>query len=98
MNTVERMQMIYENYDQAQVDQILRSVTSDAVTVIAHELSTLRGKKDVNPEDFSDEKSKELAFAMVDELADRIKAEVRWRVDQIDKLQQKEREVEKQLD
>lgn len=98
MNTVERMQLIYENYEQAQVDQILRSVTSDAVTVIAHELSTLRGKKDVNPEDFSEEKSKELVFAMVDELADRIKCEVRYRVEQIDKLEKTMKEVEKQLD
>ena len=97
MSTTERMQIIYENYEQPQIDQILRSVTTDAVTVISHELSTLRGKQDKNPEDFSKEKSVELVLAMVDELADRIKAEVRYRISEIDKLEKAEEEVEKQL-
>ncbi len=77
----ERMKFIYEVYDQAEVDHFLNTFCRDMVTAIAQESVQMKTRFEAgDKEKDTDEVAEKIMYSMVDEVGDRIKAEVRSRV------------------
>lgn len=76
----ERLMLLYKMYEQKEIDHALRTLSIQAVTDIANEIVMLKPKyKEGGPDD-TDEVAEQLMYAVVDEFAERTKAEVRYRV------------------
>ena len=91
MSTVERMTYLIQMYEEPELNHVLNVVSKDAVTVIADELSHCKMKEEATKFD-NDKEAIKIMITVVDELADRIKAEVRYRINLSEKVKKKEKE------
>lgn len=90
MSTVERMTYLTQFYDEPELSHVLNVVSKDAVTVIADELSHAKMKEEGTKMD-NDQEAINIMITVVDELADRIKAEVRYRINLSEKVKKREK-------
>lgn len=90
----ERMNFIYDVYEQAEIDNVFKSICGDAITVIAHELQYIKMKNEAQD---TDENAEKIMIAVVDELSDRMKTEVRYRIQlmkrELEKIEKENKKV-----
>jgi len=78
---VERTEFIYNMYHQSEIDHLFKDLTQEFITTTVNEVVQMKPKySEGGPED-TDENAVKLIYAIMDELADRIKAETRVRIE-----------------
>ncbi len=78
---MERTEFIYNMYHQSEIDHLFKALTQEFITTTVNEVVQMKPKyAEGGPED-TDENAVKLIYAVMDELADRIKAETRVRIE-----------------
>lgn len=98
MNLNERYELMYKMYHQEDIDSLLNDMATNFVTSLANEVAQINTKYEEGGPLDTKENATNTIFAVTDEIADRMKAEVRFRVEQVRRLEANMDAVQKQLD
>lgn len=90
-SNTQRLNWIHKMYNEDEIEVVLKTYSQEIVTNMANEMVQLKTKYEEGGELDTDENAKKTVMAVVDELADRIKWELRNRV----ALSEMENKIEK---
>ena len=80
MSTIERVKFIYTIYEQKEIDHVFKVMCDEIISQLALEVQQVKTKYEEGGELDTDENAEKIMYALIDELADRIKATMRFRV------------------
>lgn len=80
MNIEERAKFIYSLYDHQEIDHVFKVMCDEIIQQLAQEVVQVKTNFEEGGELDTDENAEKIMYALIDELADRVKATMRIRV------------------